>query len=238
MKIIVQLTTIMLLLGIASGLRAESFLSHPEQLQPDPRFGDGKVYFASNLVDLLPRFDSVMVDEPVLFLADDSPYKGLKASDMAAVSQLMRRASPMDSKSSRCPSATSGLWKNRARRYCTSASRSRDCMSAKTSAACCPTRQSVRCSRVFTTSPVKPLTSQRWLNSPLRPRCWTVATARCCSPASWGVASAKTRTCRKAPPAGTCQEQSLKSWAAGWPAALTTDVLPLTSGQIASRPSR
>ncbi len=84
------LTALLLLLSISSGSLADNFLTDPGKLAPDQRFKGGKVYFADNLIEVIPRFDSIMVDEPVLFLADDSPYKGFKASDLAAVAQLFR----------------------------------------------------------------------------------------------------------------------------------------------------
>ena len=89
MKTELRLIPILLVLAPVAGL-AESFLSHPEQLQPDERFAGNLMYFSEDALERLPGYDSVMVDEPVIFLAPDSPYDGFKASDMTDLSNLMR----------------------------------------------------------------------------------------------------------------------------------------------------
>ena len=44
-------------------------------------------------MSLLPGFlGRAMVDEPVIFLSDDSKYKGFKASDIAAISDMVRKS--------------------------------------------------------------------------------------------------------------------------------------------------
>ena len=71
---------------------AEDFLSDPASLRGDERFGGDLVYFSDNILERLVAYESVMVDEPVIFIAADSPYNGFKASDIAAVAEMMRQS--------------------------------------------------------------------------------------------------------------------------------------------------
>lgn len=91
-KLIVSCATAMLISGALSVSAADEFLTAPEKLQPDERFGGDLVYHPDDVLERLPKFDSLMVDEPVIFLADDSDYKGFKASDLAAISNMMRES--------------------------------------------------------------------------------------------------------------------------------------------------
>ena len=50
------------------------------------------VYFPDDVLERLPNYDSLMVDEPILFLAEDSRYKGFKASDLTAISDMLRKS--------------------------------------------------------------------------------------------------------------------------------------------------
>ena len=87
------------LLIMASALAApltasaqDTFLSDPSLLQSDPRFGADLVYLPGNVEERMRNYDSVMVDEPEVFIAPDSPYGGFKASDMAALTSMVRAA--------------------------------------------------------------------------------------------------------------------------------------------------
>jgi len=73
-------------------LFAEDFFSQPELLKPDTQSGTHKAYFASDILNRLSSYQNIMVDEPVIFIAKDSPYSGFKASDLAAISDLMRQS--------------------------------------------------------------------------------------------------------------------------------------------------
>lgn len=87
--------TILLLISSSGWLinaAAEDFLTDPSLLQNDPRFGDDLVYVPADIEGRMQRYDSVMVDEPEIFVAPDSPYTGFKASDMAVLADTMRRA--------------------------------------------------------------------------------------------------------------------------------------------------
>ena len=80
------------LLTASSAFAADDFLTAPEQLKPDPRFGNDPAYFPDDILERLPNYDSLMVDEPIIFIADDSRYKGFKASDLAAISEMLRKS--------------------------------------------------------------------------------------------------------------------------------------------------
>lgn len=71
---------------------ADDFLSSPELLKPDERFAGDLVYYPEDILQRLPNYDSLMVDEPVIFIADNSDYKGFKASDLAAISDMVRKS--------------------------------------------------------------------------------------------------------------------------------------------------
>lgn len=73
-------------------LLAEDFFSQPELLRADSQYGTDLAYFANDALDRLPSYQNIMVDEPVIFIAADSPYKGFKASDLAAISDMMRQS--------------------------------------------------------------------------------------------------------------------------------------------------
>lgn len=75
-----------------AGVAADDFLSDPSLLQNDPRFGDDRVFLPDGIEGRMQKYDSVMVDEPEIFIAADSPYGGFKASDMAALADMMRKA--------------------------------------------------------------------------------------------------------------------------------------------------
>ena len=71
---------------------AEDFLTAPEMLKPSERLGGDLMYYPADIEQRLPNYDSLMVDEPVIFISDDSKYKGFKASDLAAISDMLRKS--------------------------------------------------------------------------------------------------------------------------------------------------
>lgn len=92
MKKLIATCATALLIGGSFGAAADDFLSAAEQLKPDELFGGDLVYYPDNILQRLPSYDSLMVDEPIIFLADDSKYKGFKASDLAAISDMVRQS--------------------------------------------------------------------------------------------------------------------------------------------------
>ena len=89
-----QLIFVLAAVLAAPAARAQDsdFLSHPELLAKDPRFGDDMVYLAPDIEERGKNYMRVMVDEPVIFIAPDSPYGGFKPSDIAAVADMMRQS--------------------------------------------------------------------------------------------------------------------------------------------------
>lgn len=75
-----------------AGWAQDDFLTDPSALGTDPRFGDDKVYLVDNIEERLKGFDSIMIDEPEIFVSPDSPYGGFKGSDIAALSSMLRQS--------------------------------------------------------------------------------------------------------------------------------------------------
>ena len=92
MKRLLSIILATVLVGVSCLSLAEEFLSDPGKLKPDDRFAGDLVYIADDVLERLPRFDSVMVDEPIIFLAADTPYDGFKASELAVVADMIRRS--------------------------------------------------------------------------------------------------------------------------------------------------
>ena len=91
MKAIIAISASLIFFTLSALASAEDFLSAPDTLRPDPLFGDDLVYYPDDVLSRLPKYNSVMVDEPIIFLAEDSDYKGFKASDLAAVADMFRQ---------------------------------------------------------------------------------------------------------------------------------------------------
>lgn len=71
-------------------LSAEEFLTDPSSLRSYERFAGDKIYFVEDILQRLPAYKNVLVDEPVIFIAADSPYTGFKPSDLAALADMIR----------------------------------------------------------------------------------------------------------------------------------------------------
>ena len=92
MRVHTALIAGILLASTAAMAQDTSFLSHPELLSRDSRFADDPVYLADDFLARAKGYSRVMVDEPVIFIAPDSPYSGFKASDIAALSAMLRES--------------------------------------------------------------------------------------------------------------------------------------------------
>jgi hypothetical protein len=92
MKPYQKLSLTLLLAAPLAGVAQDQFLTDPSKLHSDPRFSGDQIFFVENVRTRLADYDSVMVDEPVIFIAPGSPYTGFKGSDMAALSDLLRRS--------------------------------------------------------------------------------------------------------------------------------------------------
>ncbi len=70
---------------------AESgFLDDYSMLKSRSNDAIDRVYIAPNAMDLLAGFDSVMVDQPEVFLATDTKYKGAKPDALKALADTLR----------------------------------------------------------------------------------------------------------------------------------------------------
>jgi hypothetical protein len=92
MKPYQKLSLALLLAAPLAGVAQDQFLTDPSKLHSDPRFSGDRVFFVEDIVTRLANYESVMVDEPVIFIAPESPYTGFKGSDMAVLSDLLRRS--------------------------------------------------------------------------------------------------------------------------------------------------
>jgi len=71
----------------------ESFFSIPEDaLQSDPNYAVDRIYLATNAFERLADYDAVMVDQPEVWLHEDSKYKGLKPDDLKILADTWREA--------------------------------------------------------------------------------------------------------------------------------------------------
>ena len=69
----------------------ESFLSDYSKLQQIPgKEGKDYVYIAPGAIERIGKYNSVMLDQPEVFLSPDSPYKGAKPEDLAAIAGAIR----------------------------------------------------------------------------------------------------------------------------------------------------
>ena len=69
-----------------------NFLSDYSKLASDDNSGFTLHYIAPGGADRLANITGIMVDQPEIFLAPDSKYKGFKASDALEVSEILRAA--------------------------------------------------------------------------------------------------------------------------------------------------
>jgi hypothetical protein len=77
--------------AVAQDWRDTQFLSDYTKLQPVPgKQGKDFAYVAPDLEKRVTRYDSVMVDQPEVFISPDSPYKGARPEDVAAIANVIR----------------------------------------------------------------------------------------------------------------------------------------------------
>lgn len=78
--------------ALAQDWSHETFLSDYSKLQPvRGKETTDFVWIAPDVAQFGPRYDSVMLDQPEVFIAADSPYKGAKPADVAAIAQVIRQ---------------------------------------------------------------------------------------------------------------------------------------------------
>lgn len=78
--------------ALAQDWSRETFLSDYSKLQPvKGKETTDFAYVIPDVEKIGARYDSVMLDQPEIFIAADSPYKGAKPADAAAIAQLIRQ---------------------------------------------------------------------------------------------------------------------------------------------------
>ena len=93
-------TTLRVILTVAASLVALPALAEDSGFLSDysllkARDGDSaldRVYLAEGIEDKLEKFNTVMVDQPEIFIADDTKYKGAKPDALAQLASTMRFA--------------------------------------------------------------------------------------------------------------------------------------------------
>ena len=82
------------LLQIAATASAEQsdsgFLSDYSKLQTSPSSEMTRYYLAPDAQEKLGDYDSIMVDQPEIFLSEDSPYKGIKPAKLNVIAEAFR----------------------------------------------------------------------------------------------------------------------------------------------------
>lgn len=68
------------------------FLSDYEQLQPMPGYAADRAYLVPDSAARFAQYDAVMVDQPEVFIASDSKYKGIKPDDLKVLADSFRAA--------------------------------------------------------------------------------------------------------------------------------------------------
>ena len=93
-RIVNQLVSglVLMLLLQTAGAEESGFLNDYSQLQS--REGDmlGRVYIAPGALDALAAYNSVMVDQPEVFIAADTKYKGAKPDHLKQLADTLRLA--------------------------------------------------------------------------------------------------------------------------------------------------
>jgi len=76
--------------GFAAEMKYSGFLQNYEDLKPGPEGGVKERYLKPG-VDF-KKYDKIMLDSVVFFMADDAEYKGINAEDMKELSDAFNRA--------------------------------------------------------------------------------------------------------------------------------------------------
>jgi hypothetical protein len=89
-----RISAITLLLMITSAVLADDkesgFLADYSKLKTVSENGLTRYYLAPDAQKKLAHYDKIMVDQPEIFLSDDSPYQGLKPAKLAVIAEVFR----------------------------------------------------------------------------------------------------------------------------------------------------
>jgi hypothetical protein len=84
------LVVLLLSASVALGQERSGFLGDYSGLEPAQDGSGDLIFVAPGAIEKLADYKSVMVDQPEIFIAADSPYKGMKPEDMLALSEELR----------------------------------------------------------------------------------------------------------------------------------------------------
>jgi hypothetical protein len=93
--VIIALVAVAVLTSAHLALAADApsgFLDDYEQLRPDPELAADRVYLVPDAADRFAQYDAVMVDQPEVFIAADSRYRGMKPDDLKVLADSFRAA--------------------------------------------------------------------------------------------------------------------------------------------------
>jgi hypothetical protein len=77
--------------AVADAWAGQTFLSDYDKLRPaEGKGGRDYVYLTEVDPEPMGRFRKVLLDQPEVFIAADSPYKGAKPADLAAIASVVR----------------------------------------------------------------------------------------------------------------------------------------------------
>jgi len=68
------------------------FLSDYDQLHFSSEHGNAMVFAADGAIEMMAQYDSIMIDQPELFISADSKYKGMKPDTMTTLAENLRAA--------------------------------------------------------------------------------------------------------------------------------------------------
>ena len=86
------LSTVAALFAHTAVAEGSGFLSDYSVLEFSGEHGNALVFAADGAVESLTQYDSVMIDQPELFISADSKYKGMKPDTMTTLAEALRAA--------------------------------------------------------------------------------------------------------------------------------------------------
>jgi hypothetical protein len=86
------LLTVAALFAHSAVAEDSGFLSDYNTLEFSGEHGNALVFVAEGAVESLTQYDSVMIDQPELFISADSKYKGMKPDTMTTLAEALRAA--------------------------------------------------------------------------------------------------------------------------------------------------
>jgi hypothetical protein len=88
----VLLSSAAILFAHTANAQDSGFLSDYSQLEFSGQHGNAMVFVADGAIEMLAQYDSIMIDQPELFISADSKYKGMKPDTMTNLAENLRAA--------------------------------------------------------------------------------------------------------------------------------------------------